>query len=156
MGTLCAGKERRLPQGTNLWWWTHQEVDPLAAQEPHPLSSRLASAPVSPEERGGSRGRSDYLDLACRFDTRAQDGTHPARLLGERAVSLAALAERTGTTMSNAGGIDDAQRAIWLCSSFLHREGMVRRTAQGSIRLEGKFTSGQASHARTSDHLGGA
>ena len=64
MGTLCAGKERRLPQGTNLCWWTHQEVDPLAAQEPHPLSSRLASAAVSPQERCRSGERSRGLDRA--------------------------------------------------------------------------------------------
>ena len=156
MGTLCAGKEQRLPWRRNLSRRTQQDIDPLAAHEPQPLPSRLASTPVSPQERGGSSCRSGHLGLTCRFGTRAQDGTHPARLLRKCTVSLASFSQWTGTTMSHAGGIHDLQCAITLFSPFLHREGMARRTAQGSIRLAEKLAAGQASHPRTSDHLGRA
>ena len=89
MGTLWAGKERRPQRGRSLRRWTDQQIDALAAQETHPLASLRAPTPVSPQERSGCRLRNCRLLGVCGFGMRAQDGTHPARLLGGCTVPLA-------------------------------------------------------------------
>jgi hypothetical protein len=81
VGTLGAGEERRRFWGRTLWWWTNLQIDPLTAQEPHPLPSDLAATPIPPEPRGGSHGQSGRPSLACWFGRWTENGTDPARLL---------------------------------------------------------------------------
>src|SRR5260370_7425648 len=100
MGTLGAGKERRLRGGRAHGLWIPQEINTLAAQKPHPLSSRLASAPVSPQERGRSGERSRGLDRAIGGGRRTEDGTHPARLRGFATVALASFSHWARTTIT--------------------------------------------------------
>ncbi len=74
----------------------------------------------------------------------AEDGARCSR--GRRfgrctSTPLTLLTQRTGTAGANAGGIDDAETAIMLPTSFMRNQHVACRTAQGSIGLKGKVGS---------------
>ena len=61
---------------------------------------------------------------------------------------LTERAEGTGTTVSNAGGIEHAHRSIVFGASFLRIERGPRPPTQRAISLQEKVSSAQASDAR--------
>lgn len=61
-------------------------------------------------------------------------------------MSLTLRAHGTGATVSNAGRVEQAQRAIMFGASFLLVEGGSLWTAKPAIRLKHKVLSSQASH----------
>jgi hypothetical protein len=92
----------------------------------------VPSGPVSPEERSRA------------YRQRMEQEAHLAWFGRGTPIPLALLAQRTRTTVANAGGIDDPQTAIAFSPSFMRDEDVACWTPQGPIRLEGKVGSGEA------------
>ena len=61
-----------------------------------------------------------------------------AGLRGSAAIPLTLLAQGTGTTTADAGGIDHAQTPIGFLAPFVDRKGLLGWTAQRPVGLEGK------------------
>ena len=101
-------------------------LDVLVSHELHTGASVRSPAPVAPEERG----RAD--------DERMQEYAHLAGLRGSAAIPLTLLAQETGTTTADAGGIDHAQTPIGFLAPFVCRKFLVGWTAQRPVGLEGK------------------
>ena len=61
---------------------------------------------------------------------------------------LAAAAEGTGATVSDAGGVKDPQRPLVFGTAFLRIQGGPIPTTQGAVRLKKKVGASQASSSR--------
>src|SRR5205085_2533510 len=86
--------------------------------------------------------------LGCRLGQAMQHSAHTTGFFGGGAMSLTLCAHGTGATVSNAGGVEHAQRSIMFGSSFLLVEGGSLWTAQRPIGLKHKVLSSQASYTR--------
>ena len=75
-----------------------------------------------------------------------------ARFFGGCPIALAFLAQRTGTAMTDAGGIDHAHAAIAFKTAFLRIQGKTSRTLYGAVWLGGEVFARDASHARDGPH----
>src|ERR1700687_3515654 len=86
----------------------------------------LSSMPIPPEnrQRTDRHWMQQYADLArfCRC----------------RATPLTLLAQGTGSTTPNAGGIHQPQAAIGFLAPFVDRKFLMGRAAQRAIELEGE------------------
>jgi hypothetical protein len=136
---------------------TKGDQDRLCSQKLHELPSDLAARPIAPAHRMNrnrqrgwclfSRRRGSFRfgnqrsifwrGGRRRRGARPEHRAHAAGLLGG-AGFLTLLTQRAGTTMANAGGIQYAQRAIALWSTFLYKERMACRAAQRPIGLRRK------------------
>lgn len=85
--------------------------------------------PVSPQDRLSRQQWRRWRRWGTCFAFWPENGADAARFLGGSAIALALLPQRTGTTMTAAGGIENAQAAITVGSPFLGIEGSTGRTA---------------------------
>jgi hypothetical protein len=109
--------------------------DGLGAQQANPSASRLAAAPVSPQD--GVRGRKRRWN-AWRWWwllDGPQHGADAARLLGGGSMSQALFPQVTGATMAHPSGIQNTHAAIAFGPPFLCIERLTCWTAQRPIRL---------------------
>src|SRR5690349_17931090 len=109
--SICSGESR-----------FHLEVQVLAMQT-DTRSPLVPSAPVSPEQRSQSHWQ------------RMEQDTHLTRFGRGASVPLALLAQRTRTTVTNAGPIYHAQAPIGFSAVFMRQECAPSRTPQGPIGL---------------------
>jgi hypothetical protein len=82
-----------------------------------------------------------------------QQHAHLTRLCGGAPMPLTLLAQRARATTANAGRIHDAQTAIGFSAPFMHHEGLLGRTAQGPIWLEGEVSPREAARASCAKRL---
>ena len=85
----------------------------LVSHELHTGTPVFSAAPIAPEQRG----RAD--------DEWMQKHTHLAGLRGSAAIPLTLLAQRTGTTAANAGGVDHTQTPIGFLAPLVCRKGLI-------------------------------
>ena len=132
MSTLRTGKDdvRCAWRGCGRRWQAH--FDALVSHELPTGAPMLSAAPIAPEQRCGTHPE------------RMQQDTHLARLRGRVAIPLTLLAQRTRAAVANAGRIHHAQTAIGLATPLLRLKRLSSRTAEGSIWLERKIGSGEA------------
>ncbi len=98
--SLRAGQEHvccARPRGSG---WRQAHLDVLVSHELHAGAPVLSAAGVAPEQRCGTHPE------------RMQQHTHLARLRGSATIPLTLLAQGTGTTIADAGGIDHTQASI--------------------------------------------
>jgi len=110
----------------------HLNIHPLMVQQIHAGSSMVPSAPILPKNGLWSNHE------------RMQEYAYLARLRGGAAIPLALLTQRTGTTVANAGCIHQPQAPISLLPPLLESERAACWTAQCSIGLKRKVSSGEA------------
>jgi len=67
-----------------------------------------------------------------------QNRADPTRFFGGGAMPLTVTAQGTGATVSDAGGIEHADRPIVFGASFLRIQGGALLTAQRAVRLREK------------------
>jgi len=96
------------------------------AQELYARTSVVPTAPVTPEQ--GCRTEDEWM----------QEHAHLARLRSSAAIPLTLVAQETGTTTANAGCVDHAQASIGFLAPFVNHKGLIGRTAQRAIGLEGE------------------
>ena len=116
------------------WYWRRQVllqryVDPLAAQQVHTGVPVLSAAPIPPEQR--RRAHRKWM----------QQQTDPAGLCRFASVPLTLLAQGTGPTVSNPGGVEHPQRAIVLGALLGRVQRLACWTPQCPVGLEGKVLS---------------
>jgi len=75
---------------------------------------------------------------------RMQQDAHLTWLLGGAALPLTLLAQGAGATAANAGRVHHAQTPIGFSAPLMGNQRLICRTAQGSVRLEGKILSREA------------
>ena len=135
MSTLCTGKvvSRR---GLSRWRHVSQlDVNALMTKKLHPLPPMKASLPVSPQDRMSSEQWRRWRGRGGCFACWPEHGTDAAWFLGGSTIALALLPQQTRTTMTDAGGVENAQAATTFGSPFLGIEGGASRTAKGAIWL---------------------
>jgi hypothetical protein len=123
MRTLCPGKGQRPWVWLVLARWAWLDVHPLVAQELHAGAAMLSATPVSPPQ--GSRSSLEWM----------HQHADPTRLFRVPPVPLTLLAQSTGTTISNPGGIEHPQGAIGFSALFVRVQRLASRAAQGAISL---------------------
>jgi hypothetical protein len=111
-------------------WPAH--LDALVSHELQTGAPVFSSAPIAPERRG----RAD--------DEWMQKQTHLAGLRSSAAIPLTLLAQGTGTTTADAGGIDHAQTPIGFLAPLVCRKCLIGWTAQRPVSLEGKVLPREA------------
>jgi len=120
------------------WCWRRRQgllkrhVHPLAAHELHAGAPMLSATPITPEQRSGAKRE------------RMQQQTDPTRLCRLWAVPLTLLAQGARATVAYPGGVEHPQAAIGFATLFGWVQRLVRRTAQGPVRLERKGFSREA------------
>src|SRR5436309_7891755 len=129
MGPLCTGKRARWWRQNRRGWFSQSDIDTLVTKELHQPPPMGAPLPVSPQDGMRRKPWRRWRRRASGLADWPENGTDAARFLGSSAIALAVLAQRTGTTMTDAGGIDNAQTAIVFCSSFLGIQRETSRTA---------------------------
>ena len=85
---------------------------------------------------------------------RMQQHADLARLCRRSPIPLTLLAQSTGTTTADAGGIHHAQAAIGFRAPFVNRKGLIGRTAQRAIGLESEVLPGEAANFEGGSHGG--
>lgn len=101
----------------------------LVTKELPQLPPMGAPLPVPPQDRMRSQEWRRWRRRGSGFASWPENGADPAWFLGSSAIALAILPERTGTTMTDAGSIENAQAAISFGSLFLTIQGPTSRTA---------------------------
>ena len=132
MGTLGTGKGHGFASRASGGGRPDLHLDALLAQELYARTSVVPTAPVTPEQ-------------GCRTDDeRMQEHAHLARLRSSAAIPLTLVAQGTGTTTANAGRVDHAQASIGFLAPFVNHKGLMGRTAQRAIGLEGEVLPREA------------
>src|SRR5579875_2716376 len=135
LGPLSTGKRWRRPGESGLCR-LYLDLHPLVAQELDASLPMFPSTPITPQERRGTdyHGMHQHADLPwlCR------GGATPLTL----------LAQRTGPTTPNAGGIHQPQAAIGFLAPFVNRKFLMSRTVQRAIGLEGEVLPREAAHLK--------
>ena len=132
MRTLRTGKGRRRESWAGRTPGLHLHLHLRLPEQLLARTSMVPTTPVSPKQgrRPNDEGR--------------QEHTHPTRLGGGFAMPLTLLAQKTGTATADAGRIHDAQASVSLGAPLLRNKRLTSRTAQRSIRLEGKVSTREA------------
>ena len=125
----CTGKRAHWWRQSRRGWFSQSDIDTLVTKELHQPPPMGAPLPVSPQDGMRRKPWRRWRRRASGLADWPENGTDAARFLGSSAIALAVLAQRTGTTMTDAGGIDNAQTAIVFWSSFLGIQGETSRTA---------------------------
>src|SRR5437763_14770730 len=105
--------------------------------------------------RGRSSKAHGRLLFCRRLRQGMQDSADTARVIGGGAVFLTGDTQGTGATVSDAGGIEHAHRAIVFGAAFLRIEHGRLQTTQRAMSLQEKRASAQPSDARLTCPLRG-
>ena len=132
MRTLRTGKRCRRESWAGRTPGLHLHLHLRLPEQLLARTSMVPTTPVSPKQgrRPNDEGR--------------QEHTHPTRLSGGLAMPLTLIAQKTGTATTDAGRIHDAQASVSLGAPLLRNKRLTSRTAQRSIRLEGKVSTREA------------
>ena len=133
MRPLRPGKGRR------LWVWlvlagrADLDVHALVAHELHAGVAVLSATPVSPQQGSGSslEGMHQHAD--------------PTWLFRVPTMPLTLLAQPTGTTISNLGGVEYPQRAIGFAALFGRAQRLARGAVERAVSLRSKVAPREAS-----------
>jgi hypothetical protein len=141
---LCTRQDHVREGWRSGGWWRQAHLQALVAHQPHAGTPMCSAAPIAPEERGRT-----HLE-------RMQQHAHLARLSCRAAIPLTLLAQLAGTTAADAGAIHHAQAAIGFAALLMREQGLVSRTAQRPIGLEGKVLTGEAARFPGQTYLRGS
>ena len=129
MCSLGTGKRSSWRELSRWGRFSQSDIDALVAKELHQLAPMGAALPVSPQDRPSSEQWRWWSGRGSGLAFWPENSAGAARFLGGGAIALALLLQGTGTTMPDAGGIDNAQAAITFRSPFLRIQGSTGGTA---------------------------
>jgi len=115
MRPLRPGQGRRRAVRAGREGRRHLHLQTLACEQLHARPPMLPSAPVTPEQRSRPHGK------------RMQQYAHLTWLLGDAALPLTLLAQRTRATTADAGRIDHTQTAIGFSAPLVDAQGLPSR-----------------------------